>query len=231
MGIFNLNWKGKSKAVSSSFTDNRNTISHVPQPQPPPPVTPRWVETPHWNQVQASSSSSASSNSDPKHSECSKKTRESQKPYRKEKVVTETIKCEHKINCRLNIAGCCACLDRRPLTRAYNVYKDGRGLVPEGTRWGIIVLGAKASYWARRQGKGIPDPSSVVKIAVQPNSGPTPSSSSASPNPTPSLKPQQPEHQVEPNEPPPPYSPSASLDGWEILPSYREEEEEYGGRE
>ncbi|KAH9208717.1 hypothetical protein DL95DRAFT_414566 [Leptodontidium sp. 2 PMI_412] len=227
MGFFDLNWKGKAKATPSSTT-NHNTASLFSQSQPPPPPTPRWVQTPHWNQGEASSSSSSSRNLEPEPSEHSEKVRDMPKSHRKQKAGARRNTCEHKINCRLSNPRCCACLDRRPLTGAYFIYKDGRGLVPEGTRWENYCPGCEP-YWAGRHGKGIPDPSSQTKPAVQPNPRkemPSSSSSTAAS----SLKPeQQPEPQVEPNEPPPPYSPSASSDGWEILPSYGEAEEEYGG--
>lgn len=134
MGFFDLNWKGKAKATPSSTT-NHNTASLFSQSQPPPPPTPRWVQTPHWNQAEASSSSSSSRNLEPEPSEHSEKVRDMPKSHWKQKAGARRNTCEHKINCRLSNPRCCACLDRRPLTRAYFIYKDGRGLVPEGTRW------------------------------------------------------------------------------------------------
>jgi hypothetical protein len=142
MGFFDLNWKGKAKATSSS-TNNQTSTSPFSQSQSPPPATSRWVQTPHWNQAGASSSSSSSRNVEPEPSEHSEKARDMPKSHRKQKAGAKRNTCEHKMNCRLSNARCCACLDRRPLTGAYFIYKDGRGLVPEGTRWENYCPGCK----------------------------------------------------------------------------------------
>ncbi|PVH84143.1 hypothetical protein DL98DRAFT_651844 [Cadophora sp. DSE1049] len=232
MGLLDLHWKGKSKATPST-TSNSITSIFLRQQQPPPSA-PRWVRTPHWNEAEASTSTSSSSSpyQEPEKSENPEK-RTGRKSYREEKFVPGSLRCEHKVSCGLNTPECCACLDRRPLKRDYFIYKDGRGLVAEGTRWGNYCPGCKA-YWTRRQGKGIPDPSSPSTATGGANSKiAVPSSSSTSA--TISLKPEgpaqppQPLPQGETNDPPPPYSSTLS-EGWEILPRYREADEEYGGR-
>ncbi|KAH7397837.1 hypothetical protein BKA64DRAFT_50592 [Cadophora sp. MPI-SDFR-AT-0126] len=228
MGLFDFHWKGKSKASLSTTNDSIN--SNFSQQQ----QSPRWVRTPLWNEAEASASTSSSSSpyQEPEKSETQEK-RKGWKSGRGEKFVPMVVRCEHKVSCGLSTPECCACLDRRPLNRDYFIYKDGRGLVAEGTRWGDYCPGCKA-YWARRQGRGIPDPSSPktattatnLRIAI-------PSTNSASESPglkseSPAQQPQ-PQHQGETNDPPPPYS-SALSDGWEILPRYKEADEEYGGR-
>lgn len=146
MGLLDLHWKGKPKATPSSTTNSITSI--FSRPQPTPPSAPKWVRTPHWNEAEASGSS-CSFNTPYRHSEHTKRSREikaGQEPNGEEKAVPGSLICEHKINCGLNIAGCCACLDRRPLKRDYFIYKDGRGLVAEGTRWGNYCPGCKGLF-------------------------------------------------------------------------------------
>jgi len=93
-----------------------------------------------------------------------------------------------------------------------------------------LKLTLSPAYWTKRQGKGIPDPTFATGTSVADSKNALPSSSSTEA--TTSLKPEGPAQLSQPqqpqsdsNDPPPPYS-SALSEGWEILPRYREEEEE-----
>ncbi len=146
MGLLDLHWKGKSKANPSST--NNGITSIFSRPQPPPPSAPRWVRTPHWNEAESSASNSTFSTPyrESAHAIRSRKVKASQEHHGDEKVVPGSLICEHKISCDLSTSGCCACLDRRPMKRDYFIYKDGRGLVAEGTRWGNYCPGCKGSF-------------------------------------------------------------------------------------
>lgn len=133
MGFFDLNWKGKSKATSSSTTNTSTSIFSRFQQTPPP----------HSNEAEASSSMSTSS------AKCSKQeTSKAGKASPKSCQVKETSgQCKHKTHCHLNTYGCCACVDRRPLNSVYVTYKDGRGLVADGTRWCDYCPGCKGLFY------------------------------------------------------------------------------------
>ncbi|KAL2069696.1 hypothetical protein VTL71DRAFT_14375 [Oculimacula yallundae] len=231
--VFGLNWKGKSKSSSSSTSGH-----HIPslfsrsQGLTPSTATPRWVRTPHWNQNEASSSNTSTKNADQEYWDGIENPDESGRLYPQEIREKRCWQCEHKANCDLTNRACCACLDRRPMNLNYFIYKDGRGMVAEGTRWGTYCPKCKV-YWARQQGTGMPDPSSPTLSTSQSKSRKQASTSGPAQS-TFSLKPEQEQEQraqVEASElPPPPYSPSAVSDGWETLPRYRAEGYVYGGR-
>ncbi|KAK0103471.1 hypothetical protein ONS95_005492 [Cadophora gregata] len=227
MGLLDLHWKGKSKAAPSSTTNSITSI--FTRTQQPTPTALERVQTTYLSIPQASTSGSSSRSRYPQPEYSEPETIKTHwKSHRDEKLMYRSMRCEHQISCGLNTSECCACLDRRPLKRDYFIYKDGRGLVAEGPRWVDYCPGCKA-YWAKRQGKGIPDPSSPSKASAGESSRavvPSSSSRSETTRRIPEQQ-QQPQSQGELNDPPPPYS-SALSDGWEILPRYQEADQEYG---
>ncbi|KAF2674949.1 hypothetical protein BT63DRAFT_435957 [Microthyrium microscopicum] len=75
--------------------------------------------------------------------------------------ILDGSQCEHKLptSCVLtSTQECCACEDERDHVVSYNIYIDGAGMKPWGTRWQDYCWPCK-EFWNNRTGRGIIPPS------------------------------------------------------------------------